>query len=170
MASCCGSSPQVPAASERRCPQSGTKGIPVDLPTVEALLTEVALTAVRRGPYRFCGEPTCAVVYFDDEGHVFTTADLRVPVWHKQPAGARTICYCFDENEASMARELAQSGRCDAARRVREHIAAGNCACDVRNPRGACCLGDVMKAVARIEAECASVDWETAYGQQISDR
>jgi len=27
----------------------------------------------------------------------------------------------------------------------------------VRNPRGTCCLGDVMKAIARIESECASV-------------
>ena len=36
--------------------------------------------------------------------------------------------------------------------RVREHIAAERCACDVRNPRGACCLGDVIAAVKRIEA------------------
>jgi hypothetical protein len=36
--------------------------------------------------------------------------------------------------------------------RVREHIAAERCACEVRNPRGACCLGDVIAAVKRIEA------------------
>jgi hypothetical protein len=35
--------------------------------------------------------------------------------------------------------------------RIREHIAAQRCACDVRNPRGACCLGDVMAAAKRIE-------------------
>jgi hypothetical protein len=97
------------------------------------------------------------VVYFDDQGHVFNATDLRVPVWQKQPAGARMICYCFGESEASMARELTETGRCDASLRVRNHIAAGRCACEVRNPRGACCLGDVMKAVARIEAECGSV-------------
>jgi hypothetical protein len=56
-----------------------------------------------------------------------------------------------------MAREFAETGRCDAPQRVRDHIAAGRCACEVRNPRGGCCLGDVVKAVARIEAECASV-------------
>jgi len=120
--------------------------------------------AVRDGLYRFCADPTCAVVYFDDEGHVFNTTDLRVPVWQKQPAGARMICYCFDENETSMAQEFAQTGRCDASLRVRDHIAAGRCACEVQNPRGACCLGDVMKAVARIEAECASVLEKEANG------
>ncbi|MBI2220147.1 MAG: hypothetical protein HYU53_02950 [Acidobacteria bacterium] len=83
--------------------------------TVKALLCESALRGVREGPYRFCADPACAVVYFDDNGHVFNTADLRVPVWQKQPAGARMICYCFDENETSMALEFAQTGRCDAS-------------------------------------------------------
>jgi hypothetical protein len=97
------------------------------------------------------------VVYFDDDGHVLTTTDLRVPVWQKQRAGGRMICYCFGENEASMAQEFMETGRCDAPARVREHIAAGRCACEVRNPRGACCLGDVIKAVAQIEATAASI-------------
>lgn len=129
----------------------------MDLLTVKALLCETALRTIDGGPYRFCADPTCAVVYFHDEAHVFNTADLRVPVWQKQPAGARRICYCFDENEAAMAREFAETGRCDATLRVRNHVAAGRCACEVRNPRGACCLGDVMKAVARIEAQSSSV-------------
>jgi hypothetical protein len=156
MSSCCGS-PDPVLAAVSRCPQCGTKGCAVDLLTVKALLCESALRSVREDPYRFCADPSCAIVYFDDKGHVFSTADLRVPVWQKQPAGARMICYCFGENEASMARELAETGRCDASLRVRDHIAAGRCACEVRNPHGACCLGDVMKAVAGIEVECASV-------------
>lgn len=156
MSSCCGSPDPVLAAVAPRCPHSGTKGTAVDLLTVKALLCESALGSVQEGPYRFCADPSCAVVYFDDQGHVFNAADLRVPVWQKQPAGDRMICYCFGENEASMARECTETRRCDATPRVRDHIAAGRCACEVRNPRGTCCLGDVMKAVARIEAECAS--------------
>ena len=89
MSSCCGSPDPVLAAVAARCPQSGTKGRAVDLLTVKALLCESALMAIRDGLYRFCAAPTCAVVYFDDEGHVFNTTDLRVPVWQKQPAGAR---------------------------------------------------------------------------------
>lgn len=157
MSSCCRSPDPVRAVVAPRCPRSGTKGLAVDLLTVKALLGESALRFVREGPYLFCSDPLCAVVYFDDQGHVFNSADLRVPVWQKQPAGARMICYCFGENEAAMARELTETGRCEATLRVRDHVAAGRCACEVRNPRGACCLGDVMKAVARIQAECASV-------------
>jgi hypothetical protein len=41
--------------------------------------------------------------------------------------------------------------------RICEHIAAQRCACDIRNPRGACCLGDVMAAAKRIERAMLSV-------------
>jgi hypothetical protein len=157
MRSCCGSPDPVPAPVAPRCPRSRTKGLVVDLLTVKALLSESALSRVGKGPYRFCADPTCAVVYFDNDGRVFNTADLRVPVWQKQAAGDRTICYCFGENEAAMAREISQTGWCHASLRVRDHIAAGRCACEVQNPRGTCCLGDVMNAVARIEAEYAAV-------------
>lgn len=151
MDSCCPSSPAEPAAATH-CPRSGTKGRAVDLITVKALLSEAALRCIREGPYQFCPDPSCEVVYFGTEGQLFFAGDVRVPVWQKQPPGARMVCYCFGENEAAMARELADTGRCDAARRVREHVAARRCACEVRNPRGACCLGDVMKAVAGLEA------------------
>ena len=81
--------------------------------------------------------------------------DIRVPVWHKQPLGSRLLCYCFGETEAVIRHELIQSGRADVVDRIREHIAAERCACDIRNPRGACCLGDVIAAVKRIAAEIA---------------
>lgn len=168
MNSCCGSPDLVIATAAPLCPQSGTKGQAVDLLTVKALLCDSALRTVAEGPYRFCADPSCAVVYFNGAGQVFTTTDLRVPVWQKEPSNHRMICYCFNENESSLAQEFAQTGRCDASVRIRRHIAAGRCACEVRNPRGVCCLGDVMKAVARLQAECAMV-LET-YGNGISDQ
>lgn len=94
MDNCC----QVPAGVHRDktiCPVSRTTGQAVGLLTVKALLTETALQRVRRASYSFCPDTTCDVVYFDDHGDVFTRSDLRVAVWQKEPAGARTICYCF---------------------------------------------------------------------------
>lgn len=156
MSSCCGSSAPVLPAEALRCPHCDSKGLAVELLAVKASLIESALRSLNAGRYRFCADPSCAVVYFGEGGQLFDTTALRMPVWQKQPAGARTICYCFGENEGSMAREFRQTGRCDASLRVRDHIAAGRCACEVRNPRGVCCLGDVMKAVARVGAECAA--------------
>lgn len=155
MSSCCAPAQAVFPASTPRCPRTGAEGRRVELLTVKALLSAAALRSVRQGPYRFCADPACAVVYFDESGQVFETTDVRVPVWQKEEPGARLVCYCFGENETAMANEVAATGRSEASQRIRVAIAAGRCACAVRNPRGTCCLGDVMTAVARLEAEAA---------------
>lgn len=120
--------------------------------TVKSLLTEMALRRLTPAQFYFCQQPTCAIVYFTNAGETYSTLDTRLIPWQKQPAGRRRICYCFDENEASMLDEMEETGRCAAVRRVRDHIAAGRCACEIRNPRGTCCLGDLMRAVAGVEA------------------
>ena len=156
MANCCDSRTGSATAARATCCDCGSKGLAVDLVTARALLTEVALRRLTSAPLHFCQEPTCSAVYFTTDGQVYSGADLRVPVWQKEPAGRRRICYCFDENEESMLRELVETGRCGAVQRVRDHIGADRCACEVRNPRGTCCLGDLIKAVARLEADCIS--------------
>lgn len=157
MANCC--CPGAADTTDRRllCPVSGTKGIPVSLETVKALLTARALSRVVVSvAHRFCPEPSCDVVYFDEQGTGFGRCDVRVAVWQKETAGERVICYCFDENEAAIRHEIGAVGHSGAVDRVRAHIAAKRCACDVRNPRGACCLSDLIAAVERIEGEMKS--------------
>jgi len=136
-----------------RCPSSRSAGVAVDRQTVKALLTEMALRRLEAGAYRFCPDPDCDVVYFDDHGSCFRRADVRVPVWHKEPFGARTICYCFAESEASIRTEIDADRLSSVVERVRAHIDADRCACEVRNPRGACCLGDLIAAVKRVAAD-----------------
>lgn len=141
----------------RGCGKCTEGGAPVQLQTVKALLREVALRRLQLTHYRFCANPSCEAVYFGDAGDWFTVADIRVPVCQKEPSGARLLCYCFGETEPSIRRELVEHGHTDAVARIRAHIAAQRCACDIRNPRGACCLGDVMAAVKRIEETLVSV-------------
>jgi hypothetical protein len=150
MSSCCCAG-NIDEAGASRCPTSGSPGTAVDRLTVKALLAESALRRLSAREYRFCPDAGCDVVYFSADGEPFTTADVRVPVWQKLPFGNRPICYCFGESEASIRSEFTACGASMAVDRVREHIAAGRCACDVRNPRGACCLGDLIDAVKRVE-------------------
>jgi len=120
------------------------------------MLTTAALARYEHHAYRFCPDERCAVVYFGEGGTHFTTSDVRERVWQKEPPGRRTVCYCFGENEADIAVEIEQGGHSDAVQRVRAHIAAGRCACEIRNPRGACCLADVIAAVERLSTAKAS--------------
>ena len=155
MSSCCCPG-MIDEASTSRCPVSGSPGAAVDRLTVKALVTESAMQHLRPGEYRFCPDASCEVVYFSVDGDRFTTADVRVPVWQKLPFGDRTICYCFGESEASIRSELECAGTSTAIERVRDHISAERCACEVRNPRGTCCLGDLITAVKRVEASVAT--------------
>ena len=150
---CCSTSAPSLATNVAKCPVSGNKGAPVDLQTVKALLTESALARLRVTDYRFCPDPDCDVVYFDSHGGRYTRTDVRVPVWQKEQFGARLVCYCFGETESGIRQELLEHGQSRAVERVRAHISARRCACEVRNPRGVCCLGDVSAAVKRVEAQ-----------------
>ena len=140
---CC---PEPIVATRATCPSCRQAAAGVEPITVEALLTAEALARLNLARFYFCSSEACDTVYFSDAGQVFRIADMTVQVWHKHAAGDRTFCYCFSESETAMRSELARSGRIAAIERVRHHIAKGRCACDIRNPRGVCCLGDLSRA------------------------
>ena len=167
MSSCCCPEKTIEPNGATRCPDSGTIGKAVDRLTVKALLTDEGLRRLTTGEYRFCGDADCDVVYFNADGARFTTGDLRVAVWQKLPFGRRQVCYCFGESEAPIRREIETTGHSSAVSRIREHIAAGRCACEVRNPRGVCCLGDVIEAIQRVEADVASRRREVAAAENV---
>jgi hypothetical protein len=140
------------------CPVSGAVARAVELLTVKAALTEAALTRITTVRHGFCPDPTCNIVYFSVNGDTYTKSDIRVPVWQKESVGTRTLCCCFGEDELRICHEVEMTGHSRAVERVRAHIEAGRCACEVRNPRGACCLGDVGAAVKRIMTLVANTD------------
>ena len=137
-------------ATKAACPSCRQTAGRVEATTVKALLTPEALSRLNLAGFYFCSSESCDTVYFSDAGQVFHTVDVTAQPWHKQPAGDRTFCYCFGENEAALTAELASSGRIAAIERVRHHIAERRCACEIRNPRGVCCLGDLTIAVREI--------------------
>ena len=53
------------------------------------------------------------------------------------------VCYCF----AFSAQDIVEDAQAHETPRIpleiRDKIRAGLCACEVKNPRGTCCLGDV---------------------------
>jgi hypothetical protein len=114
------------------------------------MLTENSLRQLNLTTYYFCPEPTCDVVYFSQQGECYSKHDLRTTVWQKEPAGNRVLCYCFGENEQTIAAEIAATGTSSALDRVKEHVRSGRCACDIRNPVGICCLADLRLALARL--------------------
>lgn len=156
MSDCCTGPAEKPALerSSDRCPSCGTKGVKVDPITLKALLTGEGL---RRGvppSPRFCATVSCPVVYFDNAAPVsFDESVLIVRVSAKHPEDLRLpVCYCFSVTPETIRAEVEATGRSTASADIAREVKAGRCACEVKNPKGSCCLGDVSRvenAVAR---------------------
>ena len=110
------------------------------------------MTRIGRGPYQYCPNSSCGVVYFDAAGSMFAHREVQVAIGDKDGAATATVCYCFGETLERMREEFRATGRVEAVSRVRAHIASRRCACDLRNPRGTCCLGDLIAAAAAVVA------------------
>jgi hypothetical protein len=140
--SCCVEEQTAPAA----CARCGKTGRRVDRITLKALLRPEALKRLGAPDHRFCATPHCPIVYFG-RNEVFEQADAFVRVFQKEQVGARMVCYCFGETETDIRLEVQKTGRSTAAERITELVAAGRCACEVRNPQGSCCLGNVALVI-----------------------
>lgn len=130
------------AAGSAACPGCGRPGRAVERITLKAVLRPEGLARLEGAAHRFCPTPDCAVVYFG-AGEAFDREALAVPVFQKEPGGDRTVCYCFGITESDIRREIAAHGQSTASERVTALVQADRCACELRNPQGSCCLGNV---------------------------
>ncbi|MBI5503758.1 MAG: (2Fe-2S)-binding protein [Deltaproteobacteria bacterium] len=94
--------------------------------------------------YRYCATEACPVVYYGRGGVVLGRQHVRVPVNAKDSGADVPLCYCFAHTRRSVAEKMdAREGPTSAL--IAREIEAGNCACELRNPTGRCCLGDVRR-------------------------
>lgn len=153
MSSCC-STTALPNQASRvveNCPRCHKKGKSIGLETVKAMLS-VSLELIHRTRYYFCATQTCPVVYFAADGQdIFTEAEVREQVHQKAPlADDVFVCYCFRHTLRSLREEIATTGHSRAVSTITAGIQAGKCACEICNPQGSCCLGNVKAVLHQI--------------------
>ena len=102
----------------------------------------------------FCRTPTCEAVYFLPDRVLFQKQDLSVPVGLKEFGNADApVCYCFGWTPQKILAEIEATGTSSAIEQIKAQVKAGNCYCEVTNPQGACCLGNVANAIEHTNAE-----------------
>jgi len=151
MSDCCSVKTRSKAPAVAVCPVNGARSKRVDLLTVRSLVRQLPLR-MPNTQYYFCEAQDCDVVYFalDHQAPVFRRADLLVRVGVKETADPIPVCYCFGVARGDIHDEIAETGRSTIAERITAEVKAGNCACEVKNPSGKCCLG----SVTRIAQDC----------------
>ena len=155
MSECCSTNTcAVESASGAECPSCGETGTRIDPVTLEALLSSESLGRGLPESPRFCANAACQVVYFDNEAKiVFDERDLTIPVFAKHPGDENVpVCYCFGHTMRSIREGQARDGFRSVSTAITAEIRAGRCACEVKNPKGSCCLGDVVRVERALEA------------------
>lgn len=147
MSQCCSIQP----SGDRKlftCPESCSHGKPIQLITLKSLLKPSALERLNpTSTYRFCDTPGCSVVYFSSREEIFFTEDVKLPVCQKDSGEDVLICYCFGWTRKRLRNELTLSGKSTAIESITTHVQSKRCGCEVNNPQGTCCLGNVKHAI-----------------------
>lgn len=131
-----------------QCPVCQQKGKSIQLITLKALLKPTVLeTTQPEMTYAFCTNASCDVVYFSGE-QTFGKDMLKVPVFQKNDALDVPVCYCFGWTRENLIQAVQQNQR--PIDHIREQVQANRCGCEVNNPQGSCCLGNVTSFIRSI--------------------
>lgn len=158
MSSCCSveSCDKTASTSGTACPRCGAVGKVVRDETIRAILKPGHADALPGVERRFCRTPSCAVLYYGANGRVVEKDAASVRVGVKETEDPIPLCYCFEFTRAHVRRDVAETGDSTIPDHIDAEIRAGRCACERKNPSGACCLGDVRKAVKEAKAALAA--------------
>lgn len=149
MSGCC-SLPPIDIPGDY-CPECNHKGKLVDKVTMKSFVLP-SLREIRRIPYLFCRTRDCSIVYFSGDGEqTFTIDQVQVRVYQKEPQTDNVfVCYCFRHTVGEI-RTASPQDRATIVEDINAGIKARQCACDLRNPQGSCCLGNVREAIKQTE-------------------
>jgi hypothetical protein len=125
---------------------NGARSKQVDVLTVKSLVRQLPLE-MPNTQYYFCETRDCDVVYFafDSQAPIFRRGDLLIRVGAKEESDPIPVCYCFGFTRKDIEDEIAETGYSTVADRISTEVTAGRCACEVKNPSGKCCLGEVRR-------------------------
>jgi len=149
---------EVPSETAQRknhpeaiCPRCGEKGKAVQGKTIKSLLND-SFNSLPDSDYYFCRTQSCPLVYYSLDGvSTYATWQVREKVFQKEPdADDVYVCYCFKHTAAEI-RNAAPEHRAAIVTAINHGIQANQCACDLRNPQGSCCLGNVHKLIKQTQ-------------------
>ncbi len=133
------------------CPACGQKGRAVKRITIASLLKPEHRFRIPEGEtFGFCSTQSCSTVYYGNGKALFNKGNLSVRVGLKETEDSIPLCYCFGFTRSSIEEEIREKGKTDIPDRIKEELKKENCYCEITNPQGVCCLGNIAKAAEEI--------------------
>ena len=142
------------SAGSSICRKCSNEGKPVKEITIKSFVKKPRLESIKiLDGFYFCETPGCEVVYFSNEQDIYLDkADVSVRVGIKETDDPIPICYCFGWTRKKILDQLKRQGFSTAVQEISAKVKAGECACEVNNPAGRCCLGEVSKLVKQLQS------------------
>ncbi len=133
------------------CKECNCKGKPVSEITIESLVKEPVLEAIESlDGFFYCETPNCGVVYFNNQQQVYLhKEDVKARVGIKETESSIPVCYCFGWTQERIFEQIKQLGYTTAVKEISAKVKSGECKCEIKNPSGRCCLGDINKVVKK---------------------
>lgn len=146
---CCSAQPK----GKVECPECAQKAKGVLAKTLQSLLKDETKEKLNcLDGFYYCKTATCRVVYFKAD-EILTQEDISVVVGLKNAASPATLCYCFEWSKEKIEAELKNTGTTVALEDIKEKMENPGCACEVLNPSGGCCLGDVTHGIKELKTK-----------------
>ncbi|MED4016302.1 putative iron-sulfur cluster-binding metallochaperone [Sutcliffiella cohnii] len=148
MADCCDNKKVLTMEKDQECPSCKAKGKTVKLITLKSMLKPNKLETLNAdATHYFCFEEKCDVVYFDTASKIYVKSELKVPVYQKESSNTVPVCYCFDWTKEKIKEYTKRGERTKPVEHIKQNIKENRCGCEVNNPQGSCCLGNVTQYI-----------------------
>ena len=138
-----------------RCPLCGGTGQSVSYITVKSLVMNGSGTELKDEFY-ICSTPSCDVVYFS-YNTVFNQREIIVPVYWKDGANPRFVCYCNRITEEEIIKVVIHGNARTVKDITRLTGATRNGKCLNNNPKGVCCHKDIETIIQRTLENMGSI-------------
>lgn len=131
------------------CPDCGATGQTVKIRTLKQWLLTNLVPNIPEVSFYFCRAKECPTVYFSEDCSArYTKEQLRYQVGLKESSSPIPLCYCFGVTDEMILKEIKETGKSSFSTWIAAETKKGNCACDVRNPSGRCCLPEIKRVEA----------------------
>lgn len=131
MSSCC--SKNIPETIQK-CPQCTDSSRKTSMKTIFHQVQFPDILNISIDNYYFCINNSCSVAYFSQSSNIIYKEQLR--------SASELLCYCFDISKQNYLNAIKDNSATAIKKFVIQKTKMGDCACEVRNPSGHCCLAD----------------------------
>ncbi len=157
MSNCCCTQPKE--IKKLPCPTCQNSGQSVPMTVVKFILEKEPKKIFDESlDWYACTAPKCTTAYFDAQNTIlYSTTDLKKPIWYKEGAQPQIACYCNKINFEDVHAAVTEKGLVNWKEIVLNFRKIATCKCDHLNPLGICCTevfyGEVNKALIKVGKE-----------------